>query len=432
MANKRILVTGASGYIAGKLIPRLLEAGYLVRCMVRDANKIAHHPWIGEVEVVIGNVSMPETLPAALHQVNAAYYLIHNMSSGHGYQKIEREGAENFAQAAHQEGAEHIIYLGGLADPHAKIAPHMRSRIETGKVLRQHPVPVTEFRAGVIVGPGSISFEMIRFMCEQFPILVGPSWLKNRTQPISAENVIDYLMAALENENGRGQIFEIGGPDTFTYGETMLLYGEIRQLRRRLLTVPTLPTTLMANIVDKLTPIPASIAYPLIEGLNSNSIITDPKATDVFPEVKLSEYNQAVKQALNELHPKKLERIWIDRKQPHVSLRSEGFLIEFHEVQIAAPAREIVPHLLNWINRNLETYQSEETPGNNGFLFKEIEAKNGLRWMGWELLPQSEESTLLRQTGYFAPKGLAGFLSSLWWRLQQRRIFKQISNFFRE
>jgi len=432
MKNKRILVTGASGYIAGKLVPRLLKAGYLVRCMVRDANKIAHHPWVEEVEVITGDVSEPETLPAALHQVNAAYYLIHNMSSGHGYQKIELEGAENFAQAAHQEGTEHIIYLGGLADPHAKIAPHMRSRIETGKVLRQHPVPVTEFRAGVIVGPGSISFEMIRFMCEQFPILVGPSWLKNHTQPISADNVIDYLMAALENKKGHGQILEIGGPDTFTYGETMLLYGEIRQLRRWLFTVPTLPTALMANIVDKLTPIPAPIAYPLIEGLNSDSIVTDPKATDIFPEVKLSEYDQAVKQALAELHPKKLERIWIDRKKPHVSLRTEGFLIEFHEVQVAEPIGETFPRLADWVNGKLRTYQPEEAPGNNKILFKEIETNNGMRWMEWELLPQAEGNTLLRQTGYFAPKGLAGFLSSLWWRFHQRRIFKQISGFFRE
>ena len=203
MEKKLILVTGANGYIAGKLVPRLLDTGYAVRCMVRDPQKIAHQPWAGQVDVVAADVTQTESLNAALKQVHTAYYLIHNMSSGHGYQQAELDGANNFAQAAARAKVQHIIYLGGLADPKAEIAPHMRSRIETGKVLRENEVPVTEFRAGVIVGPGSISFEMIRFLCEQFPILIGPSWLKNRTQPISIKNVIDYLIAALQNPEGR-------------------------------------------------------------------------------------------------------------------------------------------------------------------------------------------------------------------------------------
>ncbi|MEJ2758574.1 MAG: NAD(P)H-binding protein [Anaerolineales bacterium] len=270
MAAKQILVTGASGYIAGKLIPRLLAAGYAVRCMVRTRDKIAYRSWAEQVEIVEADVSQPETLPAALAGINTAYYLIHNMSSGHGYQEIELAGAEAFALAAELTGVEHIIYLGGLADPADEIAPHMRSRIETGITLRQHPVPVTEFRAGVIAGPGSISFEMIRYICEQFPVLVGPSWLKNHSQPISAENVIDYLVAALENPNGRGQVFEVGGPERYTYAKVMRIFAQLRGFRRPILMIPFLPTALMAAVVGQLSPVPSEIAYQSAASVSGN------------------------------------------------------------------------------------------------------------------------------------------------------------------
>lgn len=430
MQPKRILVTGASGYIAGKLVPRLLKAGYLVRCMVRDADKIAHQPWVEKVEIAIADVTQPASLSAALHQIDAAYYLIHNMSSGHGYQQIELNGAENFARAAEQAGTQHIIYLGGLADPKAKIAPHMRSRIETGITLRNQAVPVTEFRAGVIVGPGSISFEMIRFLCEQFPILVGPSWLKNRTQPISANNVIDYLIAALENDQGRGEVFEIGGHEAFTYAETMLLYGQSRGLRREMIILPTLPTAMMAYVVGKLTPVPATIAYPLIEGLNSNSTVSDPRAIEVFPEVQLDDYQQALQQSLAELHPDKLERIWIGRNQPRVSVLSEGFVIESGQVLVPQSAGEVYPKLVAWIESQLKTYQQEEMLEDRRIFLKATQHTGGPRWIEWELLSQPKGQTLVRQTGYFAPKGLGGFLSSLRWKSHQRAIFRQMRKVF--
>lgn len=426
MAKQLILVTGATGYIAGKLIPRLLDEGYRVRCMVRNASKMKHHPWVDQVEMVAADITQPDTLPAALQQVDTAYYLIHNMSSGHGYQRIELEGAENFARAAAQAEIKHIIYLGGLADPHAKIAPHMRSRIETGETLRKHPVPVTEFRAGVIVGPGSISFEMIRYLCEQFPILLGPAWLRNHTQPISAENVVDYLMAALKNENGQGQIFEIGGLKKYTYAETMQIYGQIRDLRRWLLTVPSLPLELMAYLVGKLTPVPSAIAYPLIEGLKSHSEVTDPKALEVFPEIELSGYHQAVQHSLTQLHPFNLERIWINQPQQYLSLKSEGFLIECYCVKIAKPEEEIFPALKTWANQVLEKHDLEENHHNTRLLFKENAGNPGRRWIEWELLSHPGSGPSLRQTSYFAPRGLTGFLSSPGWKIRQRRLLREL------
>jgi uncharacterized protein YbjT (DUF2867 family) len=429
LTDKNVLVTGASGYIAGLLIPRLLESGCRVRCMVRDPRKIAHQPWADRVEVVYGDVSRPETLAPALQQVETAYYLIHNMSYGRGYQVIERHSAQNFSQAAHSAGVAHIIYLGGLVDPEAEIAPHMRSRIETGEVLRSGPVPVTELRAGVIVGPGSISFEMIRFICEQFPIVIGPNWLHNYTQPIFAENVVDYLVAALKNPNGRGQIIEIGGPDVYTYAETLMIYGQARDLQRWLITFPFLPAAFMAFVVDKLTPIPAAIAHPLIGGLHSSSMVTDPKARWIFPEVELVGYHQALEKSLAWLHPDHLEPLWRRRECPYQFIMSEGFLIETREFSLDLPLENALPRLDLWIDRRFPASSVRKALQNSSILVEERQDSLGCCWSEWELRSISPSETILRQTGYFAPRGLTGFLSSWMWRRRQKRVYRQILRF---
>jgi len=426
MDKRLVLVTGANGYIAGKLVPCLLASGNDVRCMVRDPQKIAHRPWINQVDVVVADVTEPSTLRTALDRVDTAYYLIHNMSKGHGYQRVEVEGANHFAEAATHSGARHIIYLGGLADPKAEIAPHMRSRIETGDILRKNPVPVTEFRAGVIVGPGSISFEMIRYLCEQFPFLVGPPWLRNRTQPISADNVVDYLMAALENPGGHGQVFEIGGPEIFTYAETMLVYAECRNLKRTIMIIPALPTALMAQVVDKLTPVPAEIAYPLIDGLHSHSTVTDPTAIEVFPNIHLTNYRQAIQHSLAQLHPTKVERIWDGMRKHRFSLRSEGFLIYVQQAEITRSAGEIYPALVEWAENNEHRYTVEAHVENSRFLLKEVAGNPSTRWVDWELVPGENAKTKFRQTSFTAPKGLPGFLSGSGWKFQQKALFQQI------
>src|SRR5204863_672767 len=194
------------------------------------------------------------------------------------------------------------IYLGELADPEQHIAPHMRSRIEPGKVLREGKVPVTEFRAGVITGSGSISFEMIRFMTELFPIVPGPFWMKNKSQPIAIQNVIDYLLAALINPNGRGGVFEIGGPDITTYGDLMLRYSRARGLNRRVFLLPGIPIPFMAFGVGLMTPVPYPIAHALIGGLSADSIVKHPEALKIFPEVKLIDFDSATQDALAKTH----------------------------------------------------------------------------------------------------------------------------------
>ena len=383
--DKPVLVTGATGYIASKLIPRLLDSGYKVRAIARNPLRLKGRAWSNKIDIVEADVTSPATLAHALDGVHTAYYLIHNMSAGHGYTSIEIDSARAFASAAEEAGIEHIIYLGGLADPEQHIAPHMRSRIETGKVLREGPVPVTEFRAGVIAGSGSISFEMIRFMTELFPIVPGPTWMKNKSQPIAIENVIDYLFAALTNSNGHGGVFEIGGPDIHTYGELMIRYARARGLKRTMFLVPGIPISLMAFGVGLMTPVPYPIAYALIGGLSTDSIVKHPDALNIFPEVKLIDFDTATHKVLKITHPDHIERVWVDGNLKPISIKHEGCFI-LHYSGIRQLAGE---------NKS-NTSESKNEHHSNFF---------GELW-----LEQHVEQNHITRTLFFCPHGLPGFL----------------------
>lgn len=393
MSSPLILVTGATGYIASRLIPRLLEAGYRVRALAREPHRLYGRAWFDQIEVVHADVTLPDSLPRALEGVHTAYYLVHNMSLGHGYTRREIEGARNFAQAAEDAGIEHIIYLGGLADPEQHIAPHMRSRIETGKILRQGSVPVTEFRAGVIAGSGSISFEMIRFMTELFPLVPGPAWLKNQSQPIAIQNVIDYLLAALTNPNGRGGVFEIGGPQVLAYADLMLRYARARGLKRRMLLLPALPLWFMAFGVALMTPVPYPIAHALIGGLSADSVVKHPQALQAFPEVKLIDFDTAVRDALKQTHPDFIERVWLDGKPGVKSLKHEGCFV----LHVDAPSSQ---------------------PAKRRTASPEAARENRITRFGSLWLERERHS----QTLLFSPRGLPGFLH--WYLLYPFRRFQ--------
>ena len=337
--DKLILVTGATGYIASRLIPRLLDSGYRVRALARDPHRLRPRSWFKKIDIIQADVTSPESLTHAFDGVDTAYYLIHNMSRGHGYTSLELDAARNFARAAEQADIQHIIYLGGLADPEQHIAPHMRSRIETGKVLREGKIPVTEFRAGVIAGSGSISFEMIRFMTELFPIVPGPLWMKNKSQPIAIQNVIDYLFAALTNKNGQHGVFEIGGPEITTYKDLMMRYANIRGLNRSMIMLPGVPVWFMAFGVGLMTPVPYPIAHALIGGLSADSIVKHPEVLTVFPEVQLIDFDSATKDALQKTHPAHIERIWLDNEGKTKFIKHEGCFI-LHTDSLLLPGEE--------------------------------------------------------------------------------------------
>ena len=444
MDKKLVLVTGATGYIASRLIPELLERGYRVRCMVRESLRLKARTWFPHVEVVRGDVMKPSTLAPAMEGVHAAYYLIHNMSSGHGYTALELNGAQNFAAASERAGLEHIMYLGGLADPREEIPAHMRSRIETGETLRSGNVPVTEFRAGVIVGPGSISFEMIRYMSELLPIILGPAWLQNMSQPISVQNVIDYLLAALDNPAGQGQVFEIGGPDRMTYADLMLTYGRLRGLRRSLITLPGIPLWFMAMGVAMMTPVPASIARPLVDGLGSDSLVLDEAARRTFPNVNLIGYEKAVKLSLDQLRPDRLEPAWTDCDQPVKFMKHEGFFIDHNCEKVDAPPEKVFQvisamggkngwlyanwlwTLRGWLDRIvggpgmrgrkdtlkvgdiLDCYRIEALEEDRLLRLHSELKVSGEGWMEWRVETEDGD-THVSQTGFFAPHGFWGF-----------------------
>jgi len=447
---KLILVTGATGYIASRLIPRLLEQGYIVRAMARQPEQLAARSWANRVELVRGDISIPSALEDALNGVHTAYYLVHNMTIGRGYTHVETEGARNFTFAAKSAGVQQIIYLGGLADPNDKhLAPHLRSRMETGEVLRQSGVPVTEFRAGVIAGSGSISFEMIRFMTEALPLTIGPTWLKNKSQPIATENVIDYLIAALENTDQHSRIFEIGANETAAYGDLMLRYARIRGLKRKIIMLSGIPLWFMSIGLEMLTPVPRRIAYALIGGLASDSIVQYDNVRRTFPNVKLINFEEATTNALKNLNPSSIERIWEGLDRNATRLKHEGFFIDYRRVEINSSPKSVYRTVTslgknhdwlyaNWLwqwrgridqifggpglrdrsdslkeNSIVDYYRVEALESNRLLrLYSELRAP-GDGWMEWRV-EASENGSLLTQTAFFAPRGFPGFV---YWHL---------------
>ena len=268
MAEKElVLVTGATGYIGGRLVPRLLDAGYRVRCLVRDPVRLQGRAWASRVEVVRGDLLEPATLEPALQDVYAAYYLVHGLKGGRVNADRDLQAARNFVAAAERQNIQRIIYLGELVDPTQRLSPYLRSRHETGYILRQSRIPVTEFRAGMVVGAGSALFEMIRYLAEREPVLICPAWFFSEAQPIAIRNVLDYLVTALKVPESAGKLLEIGGSKQLTYADMLLIYAEERGLRRRLIRVPVNAPRLSAYWVHMVTPIHWRAVLPLIEPL---------------------------------------------------------------------------------------------------------------------------------------------------------------------
>ncbi|HRA34183.1 MAG TPA: SDR family oxidoreductase [Acidimicrobiales bacterium] len=275
-----VLVTGASGYIGGRLVPELLGRGHRVRCLARTPSKLDDAPWRDQVEVVAGDVTRPDTLVEALHGVDVAYFLVHSMGGRAAFDEEDRLAAATFRDACAQAGVGRIVYLGGLGrDDDPQLSRHLRSRHEVGRVLAAGPVPVTELRAAVIIGSGSASFEMLRYLVEVLPVMVTPRWVDNRCQPIAIRDVLAWLVHALEAPadaaEGSHRVLEIGGPDVLTYRRMMEIYAEEAGLRRRFIrSVPVLTPSLSSRWVGLVTPLPTALARPLVESLINEVVVT--------------------------------------------------------------------------------------------------------------------------------------------------------------
>ena len=448
----RVLVTGATGYIGGRLVPRLLQRGHEVRVLVRDPSRVAGRRWSDLVEVRRGDLLAPTTLDGAFDDIEAAYYLVHSMYAGSDYAERDLRSVQAFCRAA--SGVSHVVYLGGLLPRSATPSRHLFHRAETGRILAEH-VPTTELRAGPIIGSGSASFEMLRYLTERLPVMIVPRWVLNEVQPIAIRDVLSYLVSALER--GPSDVLSIGGADRLTYKQMMMTYARSRGLRRLIIPVPPiLPASVGARGIGWMTPIPAALAVPLVGGMTQPLHADDARARELFPDIEPMPYRRAVKRALVRIEEQSVETRWSDALTgaPSYEYRDrEGMIREVRSAYVEAQpetvfsvfsgvggdrgwpawqwawrARGALDRMLggpglrrgrrhpnDLLTGEAVDFWRVETVQPPHLLRLRAEMKlPGRAWLEWKAIPESGGTRLI-QTAAFAPHGLAGAL--YWWTL---------------
>ncbi|MDW8052669.1 MAG: SDR family oxidoreductase [Armatimonadota bacterium] len=451
MTRRRVLLTGATGYVGGRLAPRLIERGYAVRVLARDPERLAARPWRSQVEVCAGDAGDAESLRRALQGVEIAYYLVHSMQSGRDFAARDRHNAHTFAQQARAAGLKHLIYLGGLLPHEGKPSLHLSSRAEVGEILRS-AVPCTEFRAGPIIGSGSASFEMVRYLTERLPIMITPRWIDNEVSTIGIRDVLSYLIEAAEREPMG--IVEIGAPP-LTFRAMMEIYAQERGLKRWIFKTPVLAPRLAALWVGLVTPIPNRLAVPLIEGIVHSLIADTRRAQQLFPHTQPMEYREAVRLALTRIAEHAVETHWsgaLGAARTYSLEDWEGLICEERTVLVNATPQTVFRTFCslggdtgwlvwNWAwqvrgfidklmggpgLRRGRRHPYELLPGEavdfwrvervveNRLLRLRAEMKTpGKAWLEFEAIPEGEQTRLV-QRALFEPRGLAG---ALYWYL---------------
>jgi len=454
--SRLVLVTGATGYIGGRLVSRLLEAGYHVRVLTRDPNRVQGRSWTGQVEIVQADVLQPETLPVAMQGVTAAYYLVHVMNGVTDFRERNRTAARNFARAAREAGIQRIVYLSSLGNAEADRSHRLLSLRETGEVLREaaQGVPVTEFRASLIIGCGSMFFEMIRVGTERVPVMFAPCWVYTPVQPISVFDVVCYLVAALQRPATAGHVIEIGGPQVLSYGEMVMDYARMRSLRHLLIRLPMFAARLSSYWVHWATPIQARLAYSLIEGLHDPVIVQDDLACRLFPEIKPMDYATVLQGALARVDAGQVDTSWSDAlatsqgdRTPVTFQWREGMFIERRQRITQAPPEALYRvfaglggehgwlygtwlwHLRGAMDRlfgGVGVSRGRRNPDEvhvgdvvDFWRVEKVEPGRLLRlraemrmfgpgWLEFEAQPQPDGRTRLLQTAFYVPRGFMG------------------------
>ncbi len=467
-SSKLILVTGATGYVGGRLAPRLIEDGYRVRVLARDAERLKGRAWLKQADIVSGDALQPETLAAALKDVSIAYYLIHGIQGGKATAERDLQAAKNFAEAASRANIERIIYLGELVDPTSTLSPYLRARHETGYALRQGKVPVTEFRAGMIVGSGSALFEMIRYLTEREPLLVCPAWFYSEAQPIAIRDALSYLIAAIQTPDSIGRLIEIGGATRLTYADMLRGYARERQLTRYLIRTPFYAPRLSAYWVHLVTPIHWRVALPLIEGLRASLVVRDEAAKRLFSRIQPLDFQTAVRLALQRIQRDNVETSWADALvttsgdiKPYTFTMEDGMFVETRQLLLDLDP-EVVHRsymgiggergwmyldrlwaMRGWLDKAvggvglrrgrrhpdelrvgeaLDFWRVESVEPNRLLRLRAEMKLPGKAWLEFKSEPQNGK-TLFTVTAYFASRGLFGFLYwyAMW--LPHRFIF---------
>lgn len=448
----RILLTGATGYVGGRLLPALEAAGHSVRCLARRPEFLAQR--VGaSTEVVQGDCLDPSSLEGAVAGIDTAYYMVHSMGSSGDFEDLDREAAANFGGAARRAGVRRIIYLGGLGQQEKTLSPHLRSRQETGETLRACGVPVIELRASIVLGSGSLSFELIRALVERLPVMICPRWVQVKAQPIAIEDLIAYLVESLDLPDDGSRVFEIGGADQVSYDEIMREYARQRGLRRFLIHVPVLTPGLSSLWLGLTTPVYARVGRKLIEGVRNPTVVTNNDARHAF-DVRPMNLREAIARAMrNEDRSFALTR-WSDAISSAGHPKSWGGakfgsrLVDSRTVHTAAdsrstftPIRRLGGHrgwyYANWLWRlrgfidllvggvgmRRGRRDPEELKVGDALDFWRVEAYEpdrrlrlaaemklpGRAWLEYEVQPSNDGSEI-RQTAVFDPVGLGGLL----------------------
>ena len=408
---ERCLVTGATGYIGGRLVPRLLDSGFEVRALARNPDKLATVPWRKRIEVVRGDLGDPASLEAAFANVDVVYYLVHSMGFEKDFATEERRAALNVVSAARRAGVRRIVYLSGLHPEGTELSTHLSSRTAVGEILIASGIETIVLQAGVVVGSGSASFEMIRHLTDRLPVMTTPKWVHNKIQPIAIRDVLHYLVAAATCPVPKSRTWDIGGPDVLEYGQMMQIYAEVAGLRpRRILVLPVLTPRIAALWVGFVTPIPSGLARPLVESLHCDAVINNHDIDTIIPppEGGLTPYKRSVSLALARIAKGEVETTWNTGTAAQLpsdpEWAGEVVYTDTRSRHIAASPERLWKAVESSVP---DHWQIEERDDGRVLKLRADRRGPGDRWLEMRITPEGNGSRY-EQQAIFYPRGLLG------------------------